>query len=124
MSRIYSLKARSKSISTPKDPRDPRNGVFVEGCFKDFRDFKDNPDEVFKNYGQVSSFYNLSQKTDQNIDLIKIRRLEIIERQRNDLERIRRLLNQGKESEAFREFMRGFPTCAPFRSQNNYLRRR
>ena len=124
MSRIYSLKARSKSISTPKDPRDPRNGVFVEGCFKDFRDFKDNPDEVFKNYGQVSSFYNLSQKTDQNIDLIKIRRLEIIERQRNDLERIRRLLNQGKESEAFREFIRGFPTCVPFRSQNNYLRRR
>lgn len=124
MSRIFSLKAGSKSISTPKDPRDPRNGVFVEGCFKDFRDFKDNPDEFFKNYMQISSLDKLNQKTDQNVDLIKVRRLEILERQRDDLERVRLLVNQGRESEAFREFMRGFPTCAPFRSQNNYLRRR
>ena len=53
-----------------------------------------------------------------------MRRLEILERQRDDLERVRLLLNKGKETEAFREFMRGFPTCVPFRSQNNYLRRR
>ena len=69
-------------------------------------------------------FDNLSQNTNQNRDLIKMRRLEILERQRDDLERVRLLLNKGKETEAFREFMRGFPTCVPFRSQNNYLRRR
>ena len=123
MSRIFSLKIRRQSISTPKDPRDPRNGVFVEGCFKDFRDFKDNPDEFFKNYWQMPFFNNLSQNNDQHVDLIKIRRLEILERQRDDLERVRRLLNQGKENEAFKEFIKGFPTCVPFRSQNNYLRR-
>jgi hypothetical protein len=50
--------------------------------------------------------------------------LEILETQIDDLERVRLLLNQGKESEAFREFIRGFPTCVPFRSQNNYLRSR
>ena len=122
MSRIFSLKVRSKSISTPKDPRNPRNGVFVEGCFKYFRDFKDNPDEFFKNSLQMPYFSNLSQFNELNRDLIKIRRLEILGRQRDDLERVRRLLNQGKESEAFREFVRGFPTCVPFRSQNSYLR--
>jgi hypothetical protein len=121
--RIFSLKVKSRSISAPKDPRDPRNGVFTESCFKDFRDFKDNSDEFFKNYLQMPYFNNLSQYADQNRDLIKIRQLEILERQRNDLERVNQLLNQGKESEALREFIRGFPTCVPFRSQNNYLRR-
>ena len=124
MFRIFSLKIRSKSISAPKDPRDPRNGVFVEGCFKDFRDFKENPNEFFKNSLQMPYFSNLSQFNEQNIDLIKIRRLEILKRQENDLERVNRLLNQGKDSEAFKEFIRGFPTCLPFRSQNNYLKRR
>jgi hypothetical protein len=123
VSRIFSLKARSKSISTPKDPRDPRDGVFVEGCFKDFRDFEENPDEFFKNYLQVPLFDEMSLKSDQRLDLIKMRRIEILEKQRNDLERVDQLLKQGKESEAFKEFLRGFPTCVPFRSRNNYLRR-
>jgi hypothetical protein len=124
VSRIFRLKTRSKSISTPKNPRDPRNGVFIEGCFKDFRDFKDNPDDFFKYSLQMPYFSNLNQFKEQNRDLIKIRRLEILEKQRDDLERVWRLLNQGKESEAYREFIRGFPTCVPFRSQNNYLRSR
>jgi hypothetical protein len=124
VSKIFSLKVKNKSISAPEDPRDPRNGIFGESCIKDFRDFKENPDDFFKNYGQVPPFDNLNQKTDQNIDLIKMRRLEILETQIDDLERVRLLLNQGKESEAFREFIRGFPTCVPFRSQNNYLRSR
>lgn len=95
-------------MAKEKFPKKPEYNKILERCRKDFRQFKDdnrniipeNLDFRIKNIVQFSSPNNIL------ID------------QKENLESIRKLIQEGKEDIAFSLFFQTFPSCLPHRSRN------
>ena len=96
------------TMAKGKFPKKPENGKILEACRKDFRNFKeDNENKVIENLDfRIKSTVQIS--TPNNILL----------NQKENLESIRKLLQEGKEDIAFSIFFRTFPSCLPHRSRN------
>ena len=90
-----------------KYPKKPNYGNTVVACRKDFRNFKrDNGNKLI---GHVQSRIKLLEQLGiPNKDIIT---------QKENLESIRKLLQEGKEDVAFSIFFRTFPSCLPHRSR-------
>lgn len=94
------------SISQGKDPKDRREGNFLEICNKDFRNFKEKDgDQIIK----------LLDKLIKDRE-IRGNKSEPFEQQKINLMNVKHLVHEGKEREAFRSFYRAFPYCMPYRS--------
>lgn len=91
-----------------KFPRKPEYSKILEICRKDFKNFKeDNGEKIIENLD--SQIKNTGQfTTPNNISLV----------QKDNLERVRKLIQEGKEDFAFSLFFRTFPSCLPHRSRN------
>lgn len=91
--------------SKGKYPKEPKGGNFLETCRKDFRIFKERDSSAFLSY--LSQLVPDYEKRGLNPERIK--------RQKENLENIRNLIESGNEKVAFRNFLRTFPTCMPYR---------
>ena len=100
------LQARSDG----KFPKKPEYGNFLEICYKDFRNFKEDYN------GNTTEF--LSQLVMEREE--RIRRSEILQAQRQQLDTIKALIQRGNERAAFTQFYRTFPTCLPHRSRQRF----
>jgi hypothetical protein len=98
----------SYTIADGRFPKKPGYGNILEACRKDFRDFKeDNESRVIEHFrSQIGGFAHLD--TPNNVLIKKNENLEIV----------RRLINEGKENIAFSVFFRTFPSCLPHRARN------
>lgn len=91
-----------------KFPKKPEYGKILEMCRKDFRNFKkDNGNKVIENLD--FRIKNITQISTPNNILIN---------QKENLESIRKLVQDGREDIAFSLFFRTFPSCLPHRSRN------
>ncbi|MFX0040781.1 MAG: hypothetical protein ACFFCY_01335 [Promethearchaeota archaeon] len=91
-----------------KHPKKPSYGNIVVACRKDFRNFKkDNENRLIEYFN--SRVKMLEQLGTPNKEIII---------QKENLEKVKKLLQEGKESIAFSVFFRTFPSCLPHRSQN------
>lgn len=105
-------KSNLRKISKGKDPKEPREGYFLEICKKDFRSFKDKEGpEILK---LLSSLIKTSEMRENKPSIFK--------QQENNLENVFKLLKEGKEEEAFSQFYRTFPTCMPYRSTRKNMK--
>ena len=91
-----------------KFPKKPEYSKVLEICRKDFGNFKeDNGNKVIENLEfRIKSNAQLS--TPNNILL----------NQKENLESIRKKIQEGKEDIAFSIFFRTFPSCLPHRSRS------
>jgi len=91
-----------------KFPRKPEYIKILEICRKDFKNFKeDNGEKIIENLD--SQIKNTGQFTTPNNKSLV---------QKDNLERVRKLIQEGKEDFAFSLFFRTFPSCLPHRSRN------
>ncbi|MFW9819470.1 MAG: hypothetical protein ACFFE5_07655 [Candidatus Thorarchaeota archaeon] len=91
-----------------KFPKKPDYINVLVACRKDFRNFKkDNGNGYIKHF--QSRIKLLEQLGAPNRNVIT---------QKEELESVRKLLQQGKEEVAFSVFFRTFPSCLPHRSRN------
>lgn len=80
----------------------------MEACKKEFRNFKkDNGNKAIKILEE-----RIAQIADKGMNL------EVINNQRDNIAIIRKLIEEGKEDVAFKEFFTTFPTCLPHRSEH------
>jgi hypothetical protein len=93
--------------SKGKYPKEPRNGNYLVICRKDFIDFKEQDNKSILEY--LSTLVANYEKRGLNPDTIQT--------QKKNLEQIKELIDQGNETVAFRNFMRTFPSCLPYRDQ-------
>ncbi len=93
--------------SKGKYPKEPRNGNYLESCRKDFIDFKERDNKAIIAY--LSTLVANYEKGGLNP--------RTIQRQKTNLKQIKELIDQGNEKVAFRNFMRTFPSCLPYRAQ-------
>jgi hypothetical protein len=93
--------------SKGKYPKEPRNGNDLVICRKDFIDFKEQDNKSILEY--LSTLVANYEKRGLNPDTIQT--------QKKNLEQIKELIDQGNETVAFRNFMRTFPSCLPYRVQ-------
>lgn len=91
-----------------KFPKKPDYGKVLEICRKDFRNFKENNGiQVIENLEfQIKNTVHSS--TPNNILL----------NQKENLESVRKLIQDGKEDIAFSIFFRTFPSCLPHRARS------
>ncbi|MGB5909975.1 MAG: hypothetical protein WBH31_02145 [Promethearchaeia archaeon] len=82
-----------------KDPKDPREGNYLDLCYKDFRNFKE------KNGKDILEFLSKSIKEHEG----RGNRPEIIRNQKINLENVVKLLKEGNDIKAFSNFHRTFP---------------
>ncbi|MCK4779112.1 MAG: hypothetical protein KAT57_02945 [Candidatus Lokiarchaeota archaeon] len=96
------------TIAKGKFPKKPEFGKVLEVCRKDFRKFKeDNGNKVIENFDfRIKSTAQIG--TTNNI-LIN---------QKENLESVRKLIQESKEDIAFSIFFRTFPSCLPHRSRS------
>ena len=91
-----------------KFPKKPEYGKVLEICRKDFRNFKeDNGNKVIENLD--CRIENIAQLNTPN---------NILLNQKENLESVRKLIQEGKDNIAFSIFYRTFPSCLPHRSRN------
>jgi hypothetical protein len=97
----------SYTIANGKFPKKPDYGNVLEACRKDFKNFKnDNGNRVIE---QVNSqIKRLAHSGGLNNILIE---------QKENLEKTRSLIREGKEDVAFSVFFRTFPSCLPHRTR-------
>jgi hypothetical protein len=93
--------------SKGKYPKEPRNGNYLVICRKDFVDFKERDNKSILEY--LSTLVANYEERGLNPDTIQT--------QKKNLEQIKELIDQGNEKIAFRNFMRTFPSCLPYRVQ-------
>jgi len=105
-------KSNLRKISKGKDPKEPREGYFLEICKKDFRSFKDK--EAADILQLLSSIVKTKQRREDKPSIFR--------QQKDSLENVFKLLKEGKEEDAFSQFYRAFPTCMPYRSTQNNLK--
>ena len=90
-----------------KFPKKPEYGKVLEICRKDFRNFKeDNGNKVIENLD--FRIKNIAQLNTPN---------NILLNQKENLESVRKLIQEGKDNIAFSIFYRTFPSCLPHRSR-------
>jgi hypothetical protein len=95
-------------MSEGKFPKKPEDGKILVACRKDFRNFKnDNGKKLIKHF--QSRIRIIEQMGAPSRELIT---------QKEELESVRKLLQEGKEDIAFSVFFRTFPSCLPHRSRN------
>jgi hypothetical protein len=91
-----------------KFPKKPDYGNVLVECGRDFRNFKkDNGNRLIEH---LQSSVKLSEQ-------LGVPNREVIT-QKEELESVRKLLQEGKEQIAFSVFFRTFPSCLPHRSRN------
>lgn len=91
-----------------KFPKKPGDGNIIVTCRKDFRNFKkDNGNRLIEHF--QSRIKLLQQLGAPNREVLT---------QKEELESVRKLLQEGKEEVAFSVFFRTFPSCLPHRSHN------
>lgn len=96
------------TITEGKFPKKPGYGNVLVACRKDFRNFKeDNGNRLIEHF---QSRIKLSEQ-------LGVPNTEIIT-QKEELESVKKLLQEGKENIAFSVFFRTFPSCLPHRSRN------
>jgi hypothetical protein len=97
----------SQVFSKGKYPKEPRVGNFLEICQKDFDDFKKH------DYKSIFRYLSMLVTVYENRGFNS----EVIQRQKQNLEQIKQLIDQGKANEqvAFVNFFRSFPSCLPHR---------
>ncbi|MFW9879471.1 MAG: hypothetical protein ACFFG0_40865 [Candidatus Thorarchaeota archaeon] len=88
-------------------PKKPKHGNILEACRKDFRNFK--KDEGNKIYELLDE--KILQFTELGMDLA------LINNQKLNMEKIRKLIKEGKEDIAFSLFFKTYPTCLPYRTR-------
>ncbi|MFX1497772.1 MAG: hypothetical protein ACFFBH_09615 [Promethearchaeota archaeon] len=94
-------------FSTPqgRDPKDPKESNSLELCHKDFKNFKErNGDKIIELLSTLIT--NREIKRD---------RPEPFKQQKVNLIKVKSLIHEGKEREAFETFYRAFPYCMPYR---------
>ena len=98
----------SYTIAKEKFPKKPEYGNVLKVCRKDFRNFKnDNGNRVIENF--EFRIKSTAQLGTPNIILLN---------QKENLESVRKLIQEGREDIAFSLFFRTFPSCLPHRSMN------
>ncbi|MFX0003142.1 MAG: hypothetical protein ACFE9C_00060 [Candidatus Hodarchaeota archaeon] len=91
-----------------KHPKKPPYGSIVVACRKDFRNFKkDNGNRLIEHFQSRIEIIEQSGSLDREIII-----------QKENLEHVKKLLQEGKEDIAFSIFFRTFPSCLPHRSRN------
>ncbi|MFX0021930.1 MAG: hypothetical protein ACFE9S_06360 [Candidatus Hermodarchaeota archaeon] len=91
-----------------KFPKKPDDGNVLVACRKDFRNFKkDNGNRLIEHF--QSRIKLLEQLGAPNREIVI---------QKEELESVRKLLQESKEEVAFSVFFRTFPSCLPHRSRN------
>lgn len=91
--------AKNYILSMEKDPKDPREGNYLDLCYKDFRNFKE------KNGKDILEFLSKLIKEQEG----RGNRPEIIRNQKINLENAVKLLKEGNDIKAFSNFHRTFP---------------
>jgi len=95
------------TIAEGKFPKKPGYGNILEVCRKDFRNFKrDNENKVYELLNE-----KILRITEIRMDPLSINI------HKDNMERMRELIKEGKEDIAFSLFFRTFPTCLPHRSR-------
>ena len=94
------------TIAKGKFPKKPEYGNVLKVCRKDFKNFKnDNGNKVIENLDfRIKSTAQLNTPN------------TILLNQKENLESVRKLIQEGKEDIAFSVFFRTFPSCLPHRS--------
>ena len=96
------------TIAKGKFPKKPEYNKILAVCRKEFRNFKeDNGNKVIENLD--FRIKNTAQIGTTNNILIN---------QKEKLESVRKLIQEGKEDIAFSIFFRTFPSCLPHRSRS------
>jgi len=91
-----------------KFPKKPGYGNIVVACRKDFRNFrKNNGNRLIEHF--KSRIKMLEQLGSPNREIIT---------QKENLESVRKLFQEGKEAIAFSVFFQTFPSCLPHRARN------
>lgn len=95
-------------MSKGKFPKKPEDSKILEVCRKEFRNFKeDNGNKVIENLDfRIKSTAKLCTPN------------SILLNQKENLESVRKLIQEGKEDIAFSIFFRTFPSCLPHRSRS------
>ena len=79
----------------------------MEACRKEFRNFKkDNGNKIYELLDE-----RILQFTELGMDPV------LINNQKDNMEKLKKLIEEGKEDIAFSLFFRTFPTCLPHRSK-------
>ncbi len=91
-----------------KFPKKPDYGNVMVACRKDFRNFKKNDGN------RLIEHFNSRIKVSEQLGAPNT---EIII-QKEELESVKKLLQEGKADIAFSIFFRTFPSCLPHRSRN------
>jgi hypothetical protein len=95
-------------MSEGKFPKKPGYGNVVVACRKDFRNFKkDNGNRLIEH---IQSRIKMSEQ-------LGVPNREIVA-QKEELESVRKLIQEGKQEVAFSVFFRTFPSCLPHRSRH------
>ena len=94
------------TIAEGKFPKKPEYGNTLEACRKDFRKFKD----IGETQREEFLFKRIVPSTQVTVDT------KIIFAQKENIDSIRKLIEEGREEVAFSLFFRTFPTCLPHRS--------
>ncbi len=102
----------SLTIAEGKFPKKPAYGSFLEICRKDFRNFKR------ENGIRLMSLFNSRIKDFSRRGM----NIEVINEQKDNLERVRKLIKDGRDDIAFSLFFRTFPTCLPHRTRRQNLK--
>ena len=96
--------------SDGKFPKKPEFGNFLEICWKDFRNFREKYNE---NDLELLSLLVMERED-------RIRRPEVLQVHKEQLDAIKGLIERGNERAAFTQFYRTFPTCLPHRSRQRF----
>ena len=86
-------------LSMEKDPKDPRDGNYLDLCYKDFRNFKE------KNGKDIIEFLSKLIKEQEG----RANRPDLIQNQKINLENAVKLLKEGNDIKAFSNFRRTIP---------------
>ena len=91
--------AKNYMLSMEKDPKDPRDGNYLDLCYKDFRNFKE------KNGKDIIEFLSKLIKEQEG----RSNRPDLIQDQKINLENALKLLKEGNYIKEFSNFQRTVP---------------
>ncbi len=98
----------SHTLTREKFPKKPEYNKILEGCKKDFKRFKQDSEEAIN--GHIES--QIKENT------LRSELNTVLTNQKETLDTIRQLIQEGKEDIAFSLFFRTFPSCLPHRMRN------
>jgi len=96
------------TIAEGKFPKKPRDGYVIEACRKDFKNFKKDNEKSVIEFISSQVTHNFPIRRDN----------DAMNEQEDNLDKVRMLINEGREDIAFSLFYRTFPSCLPHRSRN------